>query len=196
MLPDYTETKKLFGRFFQTYMRQKARTISPLADVQTRFLHEGRSMRVKRPDDSESNSEVQLFSSTMEVRIDEIPDFTLEKAIAKFDEMVLDMARQQTGFALGRISEEIPSTQTVNAKGKTLDAEMVLEMFEAIQLEFYPDGRPHELHVIGGLFTPERMRAVDEEFANNRELQRRRDDLIEKKREDWRAREASRKLVG
>jgi hypothetical protein len=196
MLPDYTETKKLFGRFFQTCMRQKGRTLSPLADVQTRFLHEGRGMKVKRPDDSESNSAVQLFSSIMEVRIDEIPDFTLEKAIAKFDEMVLDMVRQQTGFALGRISEEIPSTQTVNAKGKTLDAEMVLEMFEAIQLEFYPDGRPHELHVIGGLFTPERMRAVDEEFANNPELQRRRDDLMEKKREEWRAREASRKLVG
>jgi hypothetical protein len=196
MLPDYTETKKLFGRFFQAYMRQKARTLSPLADVQTRFLHEGRGMRVKRPDDSESNSEVQLFSSTMEVRIDEIPNLTLERAITKFDEMVLDMVRQQTGFALGRISEEIPSTQTVDAKGKTLGAEVVLEMLEAIQLEFYPDGRPHELHVVGGLFTSERMRAIDEEFANNPELRRRHDELMEKKREAWRAREASRKLVG
>jgi hypothetical protein len=196
MLPDYTETKRLFSRYFQTYMRQKARAISPLADVQTRYLHEGRGMRVNRPDDSESKSEVQLLSSTMEVRFDEIPDLTLEMTIAKFDEIILDMVRKQTGFALGRVSAEIPSSQSIDAKGKKLDAELILEMLEAIQLEFYPDGRPHELHVIGSLFTEERLRAVDEEFRNNPELQTRHDELMERKREEWRAREASRKLVG
>ena len=196
MLPDYTETKRLFGRYFQAYMRQKARAISPLTDVQTRYLHEGRGMRVIRPDDSESNSEVQLLSSTMEVRFDEVPDLTLEKTIAKFDEIILDMVRQQTGFALGRVSAEIPSTQSIDAKGKKLDAELILEMLEAIQLEFYPDGHPHELHVIGSLFTEERLRAADEEFRNRPELQMRHDELMERKREEWRAREASRKLVG
>ena len=196
MLPDYTETKKLFGRFFQTYMRRKARAISPLADVQVRHLHEGRGMRVKRPDDSESNTEVRQLSSMLEVRFDEIPDLTLEKVLAKFDEIIRDLVRQQTGFALGRISEEIPSSQTIDAKGKKLDAEIILEMLETIQLEFYPDGRPHEIHVIGGLFTAERLKALDEEFRSHPELKKRHDDLMARKRKEWCAREASRKLVG
>lgn len=196
MLPDYSETKRLFSRFFQTYARQKMRAISPFASVQTRLLHEGRGMKVMRSDRSESNTEVQQLSSMMSIKFDEVPDLSFEKAIAKFDAMILDMARQQTGLALERLSAEIPEEQTVDAKGKKLDAEVVLEMLEAIQLEFYPDGSPHELHLVGGLFTPERLRAVDEEFRSDPELQRRHDELIGRKREEWRAREASRKLVG
>lgn len=69
-------------------------------------------------------------------------------------------------------------------------------MLETIQLEFYPDGRLHELHVIGGLFTPERLKAVEQEFESNPELQKRYDELMARKREEWRAREADRKLVG
>ena len=149
-----------------------------------------------RADQSESNTGMQQLSSMMEIRFDEIPDLTFEKAIAKYDEMILDMVRKQTGFALERLSEDIPKSQSVDAKGKKLDAELVLQMLETIQLEFYPDGRPHELHVVGGLFSPERLKAVDEEFQNNPELQERHNELIARKREEWRAREASRKLVG
>lgn len=196
MLPDYTETKRLFSRFFQTYARRKARAISPFAAAPTRLLHEGKGMKVTRADRSESKSEVQLLSSVMEFKLDEVPDLTLEKSIAKYDAMIVEMVRQQTGLALERLSGEIPAEQTVDAKGKKLDAEVVLEMLEAIHLEFYPDGSPHELHVVGGLFTPERLRAVDEQFNNDPDLKRRHDNLIEKKREEWRAREAGRKLVG
>jgi len=196
MLPDYTETKKLFGRFFLTYARRKARAISPLGDVQTRYLHEGRGMKVVRTDQSETNRQTEQLTSGMEMKFVEIPDLTLDKSIAKYDEMIIDMVRKQTGFALEKLSEDIPATQTVDARGKKLNAEIVLELFETIQLEFHPDGRPHELHVVGSLFTPERMKAVDEEFQNNPDLQKRWEDLMVKKREEWRVREANRKLVG
>jgi hypothetical protein len=196
MLPDYSETKRLFNRLFQTYARRKMRAISPFAAVQTRYLHEGRGMKVVRADQSQSDTETQQFSSLMEMKFDEIPDLTFEKAIAKYDEMILDMVHKQTGFALERLNEDIPKSQTVDAKGKKLDAEILLEVFETIQLDFYPDGRPHELHVIGGLFTPERMKAVDEQLKNNPELQKRCDELMARKKEEWRAREANRKLVG
>src|SRR6266568_6809742 len=130
MLPDYSETKRLFGRFFQTYARRKARAISPFAAVQTRYLHEGRGMKVMRADESESNTEVQELSSEMEIKFDEIPDMTFEKAVAKYDEMILDMVRKQTGFALERLNEDIPKSQSVDTKGKKLDAEIILEMME------------------------------------------------------------------
>jgi hypothetical protein len=196
MLPDYTETKELFSRFFQTYIRRKARAISPLADVRVRYLHEGKGMKMVRADQSESNTGAQQLSTMTEIKIDEIPDLTLQKALAKYDEMILDLVRKQTGFALDRISEDIPKSQSVDAKGKKLDADLILQVLETIQLDFYPDGRPHELHVIGGLFSEERLRAADEEVKSNPELQKRYEELIARKKEEWRAREASRKLVG
>jgi len=149
-----------------------------------------------RADASESSTKTQQISSMMEIKFDEIPGLTFEKAIAKFDEMILDMVRKQTGFALERMSEDIPDSQSVDARGKKLDAELILEVLETIQLEFYPDGRPHELHTFGALFTPERLKAVDEEFQRNPELKKRQDELMARKREEWRAREADRKLVG
>jgi hypothetical protein len=190
MLPDYSETKELFSRFFQTYIRRKARAISPLADVRVRYLHEGKGMKMIRADQTESNTGAQQLSTMTEIKIDEIPDLTLQKALAKYDEMILDIVRKQTGFALDRISEDIPKSQSVDAKGKKLDAELILQVLETIQLDFYPDGRPHELHVVGGLFSAERLKAADEE------LQKRYEELIVRKKEEWRAREASRKLVG
>jgi len=153
-------------------------------------------MRVARADQSQSSSAVQLLSSTMEIKFDEIPELTLQKTMAKFDEMILDMVRQQTGFALERIGEEIPDSQSVDAKGKTLDAELMLQVLETLQMEFHSDGQPHQLHVFGGLFTAERQKAIDEQFQNDPDLQIRLDEVIAKKREEWRAREACRKLVG
>jgi hypothetical protein len=196
MLPDFSETKRLFSRFFQTYARRKARAISPFADVQIRYLHEGRGMKVMRADQSESNTGTQQLSSMMEIRFDEIPDLTFEEVIAKYDEMILDIVRKQTGFAMERLNEDIPESQSVDAKGKKFDAEIILQMLETIQLEFYPDGRPQELHVVGALFSPERLKTAHEEFQNNPELQKRYSDLIARKREEWRVREAGRKLVG
>jgi hypothetical protein len=196
MLPDYSETKELFSRFFQTYIRRKARAISPLADVRVRYLHEGKGMKMVRADQSESNTGAQQLSTMAEIKIDEIPDLTLQKALAKYDEMILDLVGKQTGFALDRISEDIPKSQSVDAKGKKLDADLVLQVLETIQIDFYPDGRPHELHVVGGLFSEERLRAADKEVKSNPELQKRYEELMARKKEEWRAREASRKLVG
>ena len=153
-------------------------------------------MKVKRSDHSESTSGMQRLSSILEIRFDEIPDLTFEKMIAKYNAMILDMVRKQTGFALERLNEEIPKSQSVDSKGKQLDAEMILQVLETIELEFHPDGRPHELQVVGSLFTPERLKAVNEELYRNPELQLRYDELIARKREEWRVREASRKLVG
>ena len=89
-----------------------------------------------RADASESSTKTQQISSMMEIKFDEIPGLTFEKAIAKFDEMILDMVRKQTGFALERMSEDIPDSQSVDARGKKLDAELILEVLETIQLEF------------------------------------------------------------
>jgi hypothetical protein len=149
-----------------------------------------------RADESESDSQVQQFSSEMQIRFDEIPELTLDKVIKKFDAVVLDMLKQQTGFTAERLSEEIPDSNTVSAKGRKLDAALILEMYRTIELEFYPDGRPHELHAVGPLFTAEAHNRIEEEFRNNSDLQKKFDDVIEEKREKWRAREANRKLVG
>lgn len=196
MLPDFSETKRLFGRFLQKYIRQKARSISPFADVRMSYLHEGRGMKIIRADQSESNTEVQQLSSEMTVSSEEIPGLTLEKVLTKFDDMILDLVRKQTGLVLQQLSDELPASQIVDAKGRKLNAEIVLDMLETIQMDFLPNGCLHKLHLVGNLFTPEQFKIVDEQFQNSPDLQKRYNELIERKREEWCVREALRKLVG
>lgn len=196
MLPDFPETKQLFSRFFRTYARRKARLISPFGEVQTKYIHEGRGMKIVRADRSESNTQVEQLSSQMEIRFDEQEYLTFENALRKHDEMILDMVRKQVAMTLERMDEEIPASQMVDAKGKPPDAELILQMLETMEIEFYPDGTPHELHVIGGLFTPERMQAAEDELNRSPVLRKRHDKLMAEKKRKWRDREASRKLVG
>ena len=196
MLPDFPETKRLFGRFFRTYMRRKAREISPYGVVQTRYLHEGRAMKITRADQSESTSGMEQLSAHIEIQFDEIENLTLQKVIEKHDAMIVDLVRKQTHFIRERMSSEIPESQTLNAKGRKFDALVAIEMLEKMQIDFYPDGTPHKIFVDGPLFTPERMAAVEKEFESNPELKIKFEEMMMKKKEEWRAREADRKLVG
>ena len=196
MLPDFPETKKLFSRFFRTYMRRKAREISPYGAVQTRYLHEGRAMKITRADQSESTSGMEQLSAHLEIKFDEIENMTLQKAIEKHDAMIVDLVRKQTHFIRERMSSEIPASQTLDAKGRKLDAQVMFDLLEKMQIDFYPDGTPHALYVDGPLFTPERMAAAEKELESNPELKRKFDEMMEKKKVEWRDREADRKLVG
>jgi hypothetical protein len=196
MLPDFPETKRLFSRFFLTYMRQRLRQVSPFGMLETRHIHEGRRMRVTRSDDTQSESDVVQQSVGFEIRVDEIESLTLEKVIEKYNAVVNEMAGQQANFIRERMSAEIPESQSLDALGKRLDAQMVIDMLDKMQVEFYPDGTPHEIFVDGPLLTRERMAEIDKEFKDNPELKRRFDEMMAKKKGEWLAREADRKLVG
>jgi hypothetical protein len=196
MLPDFPETKRLFARFFNAYMRRKVREVSPFGMIRSHYIHEGRAMRVTRADQSESKSNLEVLSSPMEIRFDELEGMTLEKTIEKCDALSVDMARKQAEFVRAHLSRELPESQAVDAKGKKLDAELMIETLEKMQIEFYPDGTPHEIHLDGPAFDPERMAAVTKEFEEKPELGKKFNDLMERKRDEWRAREADRKLVG
>lgn len=196
MLPDYPETKRLFAKFFQNYMRVRARQISPFGMIQTRLLHEGRSMKVTRADKSESQSDTVQLSTQMEISYAEVENLTLETVIKKYDEVVLDMVRKQADFVRERLGEEIPATQAVDGRGRKFGPQILFEVLEKMQIEFYADGRPHEIHVEGPLFTPEKLDAIFKEIDNSPELSKKFQDLLNQKREDWRVREADRKLVG
>lgn len=196
MLPDFPETKRMFAQFFQTYMRTRAREISPFGMVQTRHLYEGRSMKITRADKSETETGTVRLSTQMEIGYAEVENLTLETVIKKYDEIVLDMVRKQADFVRERLTEDLPESQTVQGAGKKFGPQLLFEVMERMQIEFYADGRPHEIYVDGPQFAPDKLDAIFKEIDGDPELSKKFEELINKKKEDWRAREADRKLVG
>ena len=153
-------------------------------------------MKVVRGDQSESKSDLRQISTQLEIKIDEIENLTLDKVIQKHDVMIADMVSKQANFIRERMSSELPESQSINTKGKRLSAELILEIKDKMQVAFNPDGTPRQIFLDGHLFTPDAMAAVEQEFQNSPELQKRHEDLMARKWEEWRAREADRKLVG
>jgi hypothetical protein len=196
MLPDFPETKLLFTRVFQRYMRERMRQISPFGMIQTRRIFEGRSMKVTRSDETQSESVVVQQSVEFQVRFDEFETLTFDKVVAKYNAVIVEMAGKQANFIRERISAELPESQSVDARGKKLDAQMVIDIFNTMQVDFYPDGTPHEIHVDGPIWTSERIAAIDQEFKDSPELKQKYDEMMARKKEEWLAREGDRKLVG
>jgi hypothetical protein len=84
----------------------------------------------------------------------------------------------------------------VDAGGKPFSPELMLEALEKIEIDFNSDGSPRMPTMALG----EAQRAKLLESANDSEsmaiFEMRRDKIIDRKREEWRAREANRILVG
>ncbi len=126
MLPDFSQTKRLFGRFFQTYARRKARAISPLADVQVRYLHEGRGMKVMRPDQSESNTGMQQLSSVMQIRFDEIPPRVCRSGLGAAGKSRLRLSATQRSTRCWRsLSIPLSRSATAFAASKSLSGVVI-----------------------------------------------------------------------
>ena len=196
MLPDYPKTKELFTRAFTRYMSQCIRQISPFGMIEPRRIFEGRKMRVTRSDDSSSESDFRTQSAVMEIKTADIESLTLEKVLEKFNMMIVEMAAGQANQIRAHLAAEIPASQTIDGRGRKLDAQMVIELYETMQVEFHPDGTPHEIFVDGPIWTPERLAAIDKEFKEYPELKKKFDDMMARKKEEWIARESDRKLVG
>lgn len=138
-----------------------------------------------------------MVSSNFTLNKSEIPTMTIEDVLLRLGETAQDMARQTAQYMYGTIAAAVDKVgNTVSAGGKKPTAETLLEALTKIQIDFNPDGSPRmpEWHV-----HPDAANAIElagEELERDPELKREFGQLLARKKEEWRAREANRKLVG
>ena len=99
---------------FEPICGGKSFEVSPYSAVQTRYLHEGRAMKITRADQSESTSGLEQLTAHLEIKLDEIENLTFQKAIEKHDAMIADLVQEQTHFIRERMCSELPESQTLD----------------------------------------------------------------------------------
>lgn len=82
-----------------------------------------------------------------------------------------------------------------DAKGQKLSPDMVLQMWERMQLSFDSNGEWQRPTIVVHPDLGERARAILRAIDEEPELRARRDKIVNRQRDEWRVREASRKLV-
>lgn len=198
MLPDPAAFKKDIQAKLSAYLHAavKARQ-GVFAKSPRHIVHEGRSLRVVRADESVEDSPLKEASGEMALSLAEIPNMTHEDLKKKLDEIADKMAGQVQEHLFRTLNDSLDKAgQTVDAKGKPLTAETFFEVLEKLHIDFDENGQPKGLQLVVGPDLMPRIRELAEEEERNPEIRKRHDEIMQRKWIEWRDREASRKLVG
>jgi hypothetical protein len=198
MLPDYPRLKAdLSVRLVQFLRARHDFHLGPLSHINRIRFHEGDAYSLRRSSGEEEPGEFKEAAALITIKDEEVPAMTLESLLRKLDDAAQDMARQMAEGVYGSISAAMERVgNVVDAGGQRLTAQTILEALSKIQIDFNRDGSPRmpEMHIHPSL--SEAVRLAGEELEKNGALKRQLRQLLVEKREEWRAREASRRLVG
>lgn len=158
--------------------------------------HEGDAWGLSSEDQPSPQYSYDEISSQFSVKNDEVPYLTPDKIRKRLDEAAQDMARQLVEKTTSAIKKSATEAGTaIDAGGKTLSMDMVLESLGKLEWAFEDDGTPHKPAL---LLHPELWEKTKDDFAEweaNSIFQQRYGQIAQQKWDEWRVRESNRKLV-
>ncbi len=198
MLPDLPIVKRNVMAAINGYLAMRIRQkMGIFGEIPHQRLHEGDRNRVIRDDGSLEDSALKRSSAEDSIPVEEVPLMTSDDRLRRMELLAEEMARQMSQHmhdSLGKTLDD--HGQTINLQGQPLGPEAVLEMFEKIRMEFDEAGNPVGLSVVFAPAMAEQWASVQKQIEGDPALQQRFNDLFDRKRGEWRDREAARKLVG
>ena len=198
MLPDLPSLKQDLRKILDRYLHDQVNTrLGVFNESPRQFIHEGNRLRVIRANGTIEDSSLQASSAEMTIKYDEIPHLTLQDRIIKLNEMADEMANQISGYLFKSLNDTLEAAgQSISHKGRPLDADALFALLEKIHIDFDETGKHHPLSLIIPPQLMDKAKLVIEQIESDPELQKRHKELMERKRMEWRDREANRKLVG
>lgn len=198
MLPDFSTTKPALVRHLHRFLNERVDThMGPFAGVPRSTYFEGDTHSVKRtPSQTESTSPFEEASSKLLVHGHEVPTLSLRDIYERLDGIAQDVASQMATYFYQTISQAVEEVgNDVKADGP-ITPDLLLEALERLQIDFDRFGQPSlpQIHV-----HPKMAQRLQDSILQMMTDPRYRDKyqyVLTTQRENWRAREAGRKLVG
>lgn len=197
MLPDLPKLKKEVHEKILTRAFESESTSDPLLAMIKHYIqHEGDKGRYQTVDGQTREQDYQAMSAETVFTVEDVTDPTLQPIVSKFKQMGSEAASQMAQYSFKQIGEAIDSVgNTVDAGGK-LTPDSFLRVIEKIQIDFDEDtGLPKMPTMFIHPNQAESVRKMIQEAEADPENKKRFDALMLKKKEEWRDREAIRKLV-
>lgn len=194
MLPDFLKTKEKLKRMLDSE-RKKAELshLGPVADVPKSMIFEGNKFITIHKNGSCEEIKMEKATSRLEVKWEEVETMTHETVLNKIDDVAKEMAEQIAKSFYKTLSEAAEGVGNVSlSHGESLTVDLFLEMLEKMHVSFDKDGNPSGLTFAGS----PKLRPALVKVISQAEADPRYQELMERKREEWRVRESRRKLVG
>jgi hypothetical protein len=160
-------------------------------------VHEGHGTMMMRADRSSEESEFETSVGEFAIPMEALKEESLQQLFARMTPLIESQAKARTESMLRMVEAASRAAGTAtDAKGQPLTAELILDGWEKLDIDFMPNGQPRWPKLV---FHPSQQNRVAAEWARLQtvpELRQRIQGLLTRKREDWRAREADRILAG
>jgi hypothetical protein len=196
VIPDFPALKEQFNQALTRYMRGRLDQ-SVLGQIPRGRIFEGGRNVIVREDGSQEETKMNEAGSEIRIPADEIRNLHLPALLERLEVLVHEILAKQTKDFYETISRGVESVgNKVDAGGKPLTAELFLEAIAKIQIDFNPDGSPRMPTVHISPHQQDDVARMIQRLETEASLKKQFDTIIARKREEWRAREANRKLVG
>jgi hypothetical protein len=199
LLPDYLQLKNDIRAVLDRFLRRRAHQHlgGGLNEVPRTTIHEGHTSSIVRASGKRDVTEMFEVSATFELKRDEVPDLSPGELLTKLDSVAKEMGEKQAKQFLSSLSDQIDRAgNTLEAKGEKMSAALLLKLLETIDIDFDENG----VAQLPSMLIPPSLgpaaEAANRAMFEDPDVIRQRDRIIAKKREEWRAREADRRLVG
>ncbi|MBS1805504.1 MAG: hypothetical protein JST28_19245 [Acidobacteria bacterium] len=190
MLPDFPTLKKILDDVAFLRIDAATREKWPILNTirgftahegaEHSFLQEGFGTIVQKP---------EAHQARVEIKFAEVPDLIGERLHLKLDGIATEMAKQAAAQFYARLGEETAKVgNAIDAEGKPMSQELALRMLERV--EWTPDSiflaHPTMAEALGKQW---------KEWEKDRAFMKQYNEIMSRKKEQWRDRESNRKLV-
>ena len=198
MLPDYPTLKKEIREVLDVFLRKQVEQYSiAMQQIPKTKIFEGKGTVIKRRTGEEDPTEIMSSETGFELKYSEIPEMSIGDILSKLDQAALSMAGNMESNFFKSISEQLDKAgRTFGQKGEPLTGKAILNALRNIFISFDKDGKPSFPSIFHHPKLEKSMKKAIKEIGENPELKKEETEILLQKREEWRAEEASRKLVG
>jgi len=202
VLPDFPALKAKFNErvIHPRMLAVEVSRMGPFAASPHMIIHEGGSdaiNEVVHEDGTVDHSSLAKAEVKVEQDLRELEKATPAALFDKLDKIAGEMGSKMLARNMEKLHSILEAADRgVDMRGKPLTADAVLDVWRGMLISFDDRGEPRMPTVIAHPDTAKRLMELLEKAKNDEGFNRRYLELIEQKRMEWRAREASRILVG
>lgn len=191
MFPDFLKTKERLQKMLYDEMQKvRLKHMAPLANVRELMIFEGNKNVVIREDGSIEEMNPKKITTELQVKFEEVDKMSHEMILDKINQAAEEMAVKTSELFFERLTKITDETgNVISADGAPFSIDLFLELLKKMEIDFDEAGNPSELSFVP--FTSSMSRVISQAEADPRYQA-----IIERKREEWYAREGNRKLVG
>ena len=197
MLPDYPALKAEIGTLLDRFLRARvAYHQGVVGQVPKHRVFEGDKTFLRRATGDAETNDFKDFSATRTLAAASIATTTFQDILRELDAAAAEMAAKSSKFFFEGLDKTLEAAgQVDHAQGQKISPELILRAMERVEMDFDDAGK-HSLAIVIHPSQTEKFAAAFRELEEDPAMRDKHRDLLERKKEAWRAREASRRLVG